>query len=112
MTGLKAPAIERPTEVGDAELGDQRRVKRLEEIARDFYARPEGGVPQACQSRAKSKAVYRFFDNRNISMEKILEPHYESTLCRIRKEKVVLSVQDTTSLNYSAHPAMIDINYR
>ena len=81
------------------------RVKRLEEIARDFYARPEGSVPQSCQSRAKAKAVYRFFDNRNISMEKILAPHYESTLGRIRKEKVVLAVQDTTSLNYSAHPA-------
>lgn len=101
----KAPADWAEEEFGGAELGDQRRVKRLEEIARDFYARPEGSVPQSCQSRAKAKAVYRFFDNRNISMEKILEPHYESTLCRIRKEKVVLAAQDTTSLNYSAHPA-------
>ncbi len=38
-------------------------------------------------------------------MEKILASHYESTLGRIRKEKVLLAVQDTTSLNYSAHPA-------
>jgi len=101
----KEPADWAEEEFGGAELGDHRRVKRLEEIARDFYARPEGSVPQSCQSRAKTKAVYRFFDNRNISMEKILAPHYKSTLSRIRKEKIVLAVQDTTSLNYSAHPA-------
>ena len=101
----KAPVDWSEEEFGGAELGDKRRVKRLEDIARDFYARPEGSVLQSCQSRAKAKAVYRFFDNRNISMEKILAPHYESTLCRIRKEKVVLAVQDTTSLNYSTHPA-------
>lgn len=101
----KVPVDWSEEEFGGAELGDKRRVKRLEEIARDFYARPEGSVPQSCQSRAKAKAVYRFFDNRNISMERILAPHYESSLGRIRKEKVVLAVQDTTSLNYSAHPA-------
>lgn len=101
----KVPVDWSEEEFGGAELGDKRRVKRLEEIARDFYARPEGSVPQACQSRAKTKAVYRFFDESNNSMEKILAPHYESTLGRIRKEKVVLAVQDTTSLNYSTHPA-------
>jgi hypothetical protein len=107
----KEPVDWAEEEFGGAELGDQRRVKRLEEIARDFYARPEGSVPQACQSRAKTKAVYRFFDNRNISMKKILAPHYESTLGRIRKEKVVLAVQDTTSLNYSAHPATENLGF-
>ena len=107
----KEPADWAEEEFGGAELGDQRRVKRLEEIARDFYAHPEGSVPQACQSRAKAKAVYRFFDNRNISMEKILAPHYKSTLGRIRKEKVVLAVQDTTSLNYSAHPATENLGF-
>lgn len=101
----EAPADWAEEEFGGARLGDRRRVKRLAEIARDFYARPEGSVPQSCQSRAKAKAVYRFFDNEDISMEKILAPHYERTLERIRGEKVVLAVQDTTSLNYSAHPA-------
>ena len=109
VEGKKEPVDWSEEEFGGAELGDKRRVKRLEEIARDFYARPEGSVPQSCQSRAKAKAVYRFFDNRNISMEKILTSHYESTLGRIRKEKVVLAVQDTTSLNYSVHPATENI---
>ncbi|NOY57519.1 MAG: IS4 family transposase [Calditrichaeota bacterium] len=92
-------------EFGGADLGDRRRVKRLLTIARDFYARPQANIPQACQSRAKTKATYRFFDEDKHAMDKILAPHYESTRMRIASEKVVLAVQDTTYLNYSTHPA-------
>jgi hypothetical protein len=93
-------------EFGHAELGDRRLTHRLVSIVGDFLARPERSIPQACQSRARTKAVYRFFDNPEINMEKILKPHYEATIERIRKEKVVLAVQDTTTLNYTAHPAV------
>ena len=56
-------------------------------------------MPQACQSRAKTKAAYRFFDHPDTSMEILLEPHYEATRQRLAGEKLVLAVQDTTSLN-------------
>ena len=56
------------------------------------------------QSRAKTKAAYRFFEAKNHTMEKILKPHAEATQYRIEQEKVVLAVQDSTSLKY-AHPA-------
>jgi hypothetical protein len=42
-------------------------------------------------------------------MEAILAPHYESTLSRCAKEKVVLAIQDTTSLNYTTHKATEDL---
>jgi hypothetical protein len=42
-------------------------------------------------------------------MDALLEPHIDATQQRIRKEKVVLAVQDTTSLNYSTHPATNDL---
>jgi len=92
-------------EFGQADLGDRRLTKRLVSIVRDFYARPQVSVPQACQSRAKTKAAYRFFEHPHVSMDKVLEQHYESTLGRVSQEGVVLAVQDTTSLNYTAHPA-------
>ncbi len=92
-------------ELGASELGDQRRVTRLLTIARDFYARPQASVPQACQSRAKTKAAYRFFEDKNQTMTKILTPHYEATQQRVKLEKVVLAVQDSTSLKYASHPA-------
>jgi hypothetical protein len=92
-------------EFGAADLGDNRLTNRLVSLVRDFYARPQASIPQACQSRAKTKAAYRFFDHPHMSMDKVLEQHYESTLGRASKEEVVLAVQDTTSLNYTAHPA-------
>jgi len=96
-------------EFGRAQLGHERLRKRLLRIARDFYARPQAQIPQACQSRAASKAAYRFFQHPETTMDAILEPHIEATQQRIGKEKVVLAVQDTTSLNYSTHLATEDL---
>ncbi len=92
-------------EMGSAVFGDSRLAQRLVTITRDFFARPRANIPQACQSRVKTKAAYRFFEHMDTTMDKIMQPHYESTLGRMVKEKVVLAVQDTTSLNYSLHPA-------
>ena len=96
-------------EFGNARLGHERLRKRLLTIARDFYARPQAQIPQACQSRARTKAAYRFFQHPETTMDALLEPHIESTQQRIRKEKIVLAIQDTTSLNYSTHPATNDL---
>lgn len=104
-TGKRQPGDWAEEEFGNADLGDQRLTKRLVQIVRDFSARPQASIPQACQSRAKTKAAYRFFEHPQISMDKILEPHYEATLARASQEGVVLAVQDTTTLNYTAHPA-------
>jgi len=92
-------------ELGEVDLGDQRLRKRLVSIAQAFYARPQANIPQACQTRVATKATYRFLDHPETSMEKVLAPHYEATLGRSSREEVVLAVQDTTSLNYTAHPA-------
>ncbi len=90
-------------------LGDKRRSDRLKKISRDFWARPGANIPQACGSRAKTKAAYRFLEDKRNSMEKILQPHYDNTINRITKEKIVLAVQDTTILDYSTHPATNDL---
>jgi hypothetical protein len=96
-------------EFGGARLNDERLSKRLLTVARDFYNRPQANIPEACQSRAKTRAAYRFFDHPKIGMEKLLQPHYEATLTRISQEKIVLVAQDTTSLNYSTHPATVGL---
>jgi hypothetical protein len=62
-------------------------------------------VPQACGNWAKTKAAYRFFDHRHVSMQAVLSGHYEVSSRRAAREPVVLAVQDTTDLNYSAHRA-------
>jgi hypothetical protein len=106
---LREPVDWADEEFGMADLGDRRRVNRLLTITRDFYASPRANVPQACESRAKTKAAYRFFDDKRHAIDKILAPHYQSTLNRVKQEKIVLAVQDTTILNYSAHPATLNL---
>jgi len=92
-------------ELAEAQMGDRRLNKRLVSIAQAFYARPQANIPQACETRAETKATYRFLDHPETSMETILKPHYQATVARMSREAVILAVQDTTSLNYTAHPA-------
>ena len=92
-------------EFGSVDLGDQRLNRRLLEIARDFYARPLAQIPQACQTRARTKATYRFFKHPSTNMDDLMVAHRKSTCERIAAKKIVLCPQDTTSLNYSTHPA-------
>jgi len=96
-------------EFGGCALPDARLQARLLTIARDFYARPTANVAQACSSRAKCKAAYRFLDHDKTTMETLLQPHYRATETRARAETIVLAVQDTTSLNYTAHAATAGI---
>ena len=92
-------------EWGNALLGDARLVQRLVTLGRDRYALPQASIPQTCGSRAKTKATYRFFDNERVTLQSLIAPHIESTTKRVAKENIVLAIQDTTSLNYSTHPA-------
>jgi len=103
------PADWAEEEFGGARLGDQRLRQRLLILVRDVYARPQAHLPQACQTRAKTKAAYRFLAHRETSMDALLQPHLEATRQRIAAERLVLAVQDTTSLNYSTHRATDDL---
>jgi hypothetical protein len=92
-------------EFAGADLGDRRLDKRLIAIARHFWTQPQSNIPQACKKRAAMKATYRFFEHESVTMEKLLQPHYQATTARIRMNpSVVLAVQDTTELNYATHP--------
>jgi hypothetical protein len=92
-------------EFGGCQL-EARLQQRLLTLARDFYARPSANVPQACASRAKTKAAYRFFNNEDTSMQTLLQPHYQATQARLAQQSIVLAVQDSTSLDYTTHRAM------
>lgn len=99
------PADWAEEEFGGAPLGEARLNRRLCTLARDLYARPQAALPQACGSRAKTKAAYRFFDHARVNLQSILKPHYQRSAARAAREPVVLAVQDTTTLSYGTHPA-------
>jgi hypothetical protein len=91
-------------EFGGCKLGDPRRTRRLVSIVRDFYARPQASVPLACNGDvAKVKAAYRFMNSKKVTPAKLLHEHCRETIVRMGAERVVLAVQDTTTLNYTAH---------
>ena len=93
------------TEFAEAELGDLRRTQRLVALATVLGQHPNGALPEACGAPAMLKAAYRFFDNAAIDPRDILQSHVDATLPRLAAMPLVLAVQDTTELDWTAHPA-------
>lgn len=96
-------------EFGSLRLYDNRLKERLVTIAQDFYNRPQGNIPEACGTKARTMGAYRFLGNNKITMDVILTPHTEATIERIKEHKIVLAPQDTTTLNYCTHPATMGL---
>jgi hypothetical protein len=91
-------------ELATARIFDGRLRRRMYQVTRNFAAQNQALVPQAGNgSPAEAKGTYRFFKNQRVTMDGLLKGHVESCLERAREHEVVLAVQDTTSLNYTAH---------
>ena len=104
LAGAHDPQDWTQDEFRSAKFADRRLQRRLCTLARAFHAQPRAPIPQACTDAAGARAAYRFFDK--VRMEAILEPHYVATMHRAAAESgYVLAVNDTTGLNFTAHPA-------
>ena len=93
------------TEWGGADLGDRRRNERLVTLGRSCFERPTASTPQACDNRASLKAAYRLLNHPSATMEAFLRTHREASLARAKECDRVFVIEDTTSLNYTGHPA-------
>ena len=91
-------------EFGWCDLGDARLEWRLQQIVKDLAAKPSASLPQACEDAAALKATYRFLDNPALRAPDLLLSHQRANLPRLRPHPVVLAVQDTTFLDFTAHP--------
>lgn len=100
----EAPAHWAEAEFGTARLYDARLKQRLYTIAQDFYQHPQANIPEACGSKARTVGAYRFFHNPKVTLDVVLTPHTEATIERMKRHRVVLVPQDTTTLDYSTHP--------
>lgn len=96
-------------EFGNVAIGDKRLNQRLLNIARNFYSNPGAQIPEACKTVAESKATYRFFGNELTEFNKILAPHISASIKRCSEYSTVLVPQDTSTLNYTAHPTTEDL---
>ena len=80
---------------------DGRVRDRIVRMGRAWLQNMGEDLPVIFPTKAEQKAAYRLLSNPRISMEHILEPHYEATVDRCRGEALVLAIQDTTALNYT-----------
>ena len=92
-------------EFASLDLGDTRLNDRLVHIADAFAAQPMSPISTACGDWSAVKAAYRFFDNEKVSAEKVLDPHFQQTVERMRCHERVFAIQGTTYLDYTDHPA-------
>ncbi|MEL4897479.1 IS4 family transposase [Crocosphaera sp. Alani8] len=83
------------------DLGDKRLNTRLEKIVSELSEHPHETVPQAIEKPSDVQACYEFWENRHVKAEKIIEAHKKATIEKIKEEKVVLAVQDTTDLEFA-----------
>ena len=83
------------------DLGDKRLNTRLGKIVSELSEHPHETVPQAIKKPSDVQATYEFWENRHVKASKIIEAHKKATIEKIKEEKVVLAVQDTTDLEFA-----------
>ena len=86
------------------DMGDERLNRRSTQLIEALAANPEASINASCEGWGDTVAAYRFFNNSKVDPQRILQPHLEATKRRMQEQPVVLIVQDTTELDYSAHP--------
>ncbi|MBU0581461.1 MAG: IS4 family transposase [Candidatus Margulisbacteria bacterium] len=85
------------------DLKDKRLNERLITVSEQFSSNPGAPINQACETWKDIKAAYRLFDNEKVTGNEILEPHQKRTVERMKGQKIVLALQDTTYYNYDNH---------
>src|SRR3954454_7607590 len=96
-------------ELGQAQLGDPRRTRRLVQLTTAVAAQPHASLAQACGDAASTKAASRFFEGADTSLvdrpAAIQMAHSTAIKQRLADQARVLAVQDTTSLDFTGHVA-------
>jgi hypothetical protein len=88
-------------ELRTVNLKNKRLNKRFGKLLTRLATSPNKSIPGASCSWSETIASYRFFNNKDIDHERILSPHQDATLERIKQQSIVLIPQDTTEMNFS-----------
>lgn len=95
-------------ELNGLDLGDARLNARGQMLLSRFSENPQASIPAACRGWSETDAAYKFFANPRVDAAGIVAPHCQATIDRCRQEPVVLLVQDTSELDYTAKSASIE----
>jgi len=98
-------------ETQGAHFTDKRLKTRYKRLLDKLMGSPSQSIPMTFKTWKETLAAYRFFNNQAITPEQILTPHYEATVERIKKEKVVLILQDTSEIDLSGRKNLSEVGY-
>lgn len=84
-------------EFAGLELGDVRRVARVQAITTALQAEPAASFPQAMGSVAAREAFYRLVNNEAVELDSLISPHAEHSVGRMRRrsERPIIAIDKT-----------------
>lgn len=87
---------------GTANLGDQRRTKRLVQAANRIVQRPDESLPHKLLTPADLDAFYRLVNRPEVTHDAVLAPHrYRTRQRMLGHQGPVLILHDATELDYT-----------
>jgi hypothetical protein len=86
------------------QLGDSRRADRAVTLATALFQNPAAPLPQQNAALKELRAAYRLLNRPEVTHAALQQPHWQQTRAAATQHPVVLFVQDTTELDYTAHP--------
>jgi hypothetical protein len=93
-------------EFAEVDLSDERRNRRLGEVAAAMNRAPAASVSAACGGWNESMAAYRLLHCEDVTPEALLAPHQQAVVERGEQHECILVAQDTTELDYTAMKEM------
>ncbi len=104
ITKPVAVSLDENADWADHEYGrlshtDGRLRARIKRMGRAWLTHLGAPLPAIFPDRAERKAAYRVLSNERVTMDHILEGHQAATVERCARERVVLAIQDTTTVN-------------
>jgi hypothetical protein len=85
--------------------------ERFLKIVDALAKKPEATIPEAAGDKAATKAMYRFFDNPAVNPDDIRATLRRQALDDLPASGPILCIQDTTSLDFTPHPATTGLGY-
>ncbi len=98
-------------ETHTSNFNDKRLNKRYKKLLGNFASSPNKSIPGAFKSWGETLSAYRFFNNKEVSVEGILSSHTLATIERIKQEPLVLMPQDTSEIDFSKRQAITGMGY-
>lgn len=94
----------------NVDLGDPRRLRRLERTVAKLAKRPNASLPDALESEADLEGAYRLANNEAVAPEQLFEAFATTTAERAATAGSVLVLHDTTTCAFT-HASPEEIGY-